>query len=59
MERDEISLLEEEFVQLSVKTSLVGPTNKLTLLCYVWTRKTYKPIVFGSVKKHLEDEKEV
>ncbi|KAH1046241.1 hypothetical protein J1N35_037025 [Gossypium stocksii] len=35
MERDEISLLEEELIQLSVKNSLVVSNGKPTLLCTV------------------------
>lgn len=38
-ERDEISLLDEELVQLSMKSSLIVHIGKLTLLCTMWTRK--------------------
>ncbi|MBA0685278.1 hypothetical protein Goari_012949, partial [Gossypium aridum] len=38
---DEISLLAEEFTQLSVKSSMVEPTKKPTLLCTIWTEKSY------------------
>lgn len=39
--RDEISLLAEELVQLSVKGSMVAPSSKPTLICTVWTEKLY------------------
>ncbi|MFQ6634171.1 hypothetical protein Gotur_011823 [Gossypium turneri] len=41
--RDEISLLAEELVQLSVKGSMVVPSSKPTLICTVWTEKLYNP----------------
>ncbi|MBA0571113.1 hypothetical protein Golob_004704, partial [Gossypium lobatum] len=41
MAGDDISLLEEESVHLTVKSSLVVPNGKLTLLGTVWTMKTY------------------
>lgn len=46
MGRDEISLLKEEFVHLFVKSLLVVPSDKPTLLCLVWTRKSYNPDSF-------------
>lgn len=39
--RDEISLLEEEMIQLSVKSSSIVHTRKPTLLCTTWTKKSY------------------
>ncbi|KAK5776792.1 hypothetical protein PVK06_044757 [Gossypium arboreum] len=39
--RNEIALLKEELIQLTVKSSLVVPSENLTLICLVWTRKTY------------------
>lgn len=38
---DEVSLLEEELVQLLVKSSVVSPPGEATLVCTVWIRKTY------------------
>lgn len=39
--RDELSLLEEELVRLSVKSSLVVPSSKPTLVYSLWTKRTY------------------
>ncbi|KAH1073352.1 hypothetical protein J1N35_025680 [Gossypium stocksii] len=39
--RDEISLLLEKFIQLSVKGSIVAPNTKPTLICRIWTEKLY------------------
>lgn len=38
---DDVSLLEEELVQLSVKSSVVSLKEKPTLVCSMWTKKTY------------------
>lgn len=38
-----ISLLEEELIQLSVKNSLVSLGDGPSLVCTVWTRKTFNP----------------
>ncbi|KAA3481201.1 Zinc finger, CCHC-type-like protein [Gossypium australe] len=43
-ERDpgnEITLLAEELVQLSIKRSMVKPADKPTLICSVWTKKQF------------------
>ncbi|KAH1107565.1 hypothetical protein J1N35_011333 [Gossypium stocksii] len=42
-DQNEIALLEEELIQLMVKSSLVVPSENPTLLCSVWTRKMYNP----------------
>ncbi|KAH1047986.1 hypothetical protein J1N35_038770 [Gossypium stocksii] len=42
-ERNKIALLEEELLQLTVKSSLVAPLENLTLLCSIWMRKMYNP----------------
>ncbi|PPS04076.1 hypothetical protein GOBAR_AA16593 [Gossypium barbadense] len=42
-DRSELALLEEELIQLTVKSSLVTPSTNLTLICSVWTKKTYNP----------------
>ncbi|KAL1072470.1 hypothetical protein V6Z11_D11G155600 [Gossypium hirsutum] len=44
--RDEISLLADELIQLSVKGSKVVPSSKPTLICTVWTEKLYNPDSF-------------
>ncbi|MBA0740827.1 hypothetical protein Gogos_014013 [Gossypium gossypioides] len=49
---DEISLLAEEFIQLSIKSSMVEPNKKPTLLCTIWTEKSYNPDSFR-VQKQL------
>ncbi|MBA0770305.1 hypothetical protein Gotri_018960 [Gossypium trilobum] len=51
MERDEISLLEEELIQLSVKSLLVVTDGKPTL-CIVWTKKSYNPDSFRAQLKN-------
>lgn len=44
MEKDEIGLLEEEeMVKLSIKSSLVVPSGKATLVGSIWTKKPYNP----------------
>ncbi|MBA0642471.1 hypothetical protein Goklo_026850, partial [Gossypium klotzschianum] len=45
-QRDEISLLSEELIQLSVKGSRVVPDDKPTLICTIWTGKNLYLIVF-------------
>ncbi|KAA3464925.1 reverse transcriptase [Gossypium australe] len=42
-EEKELALLEEELIQLSVKSSLVIPSENPTLICTVWTKKSYNP----------------
>ncbi|MBA0779465.1 hypothetical protein Gotri_003715 [Gossypium trilobum] len=42
-DRNDITLLEEELIQLAVKSSLVVPSENPTLISSVWTRKTYNP----------------
>ncbi|KAH1130598.1 hypothetical protein J1N35_001976 [Gossypium stocksii] len=41
MEEEEISLLADELIQLSVKSSLVSPRSQFSLLCLVWRNKSY------------------
>ncbi|MFQ6670759.1 hypothetical protein Gotur_035548 [Gossypium turneri] len=60
-QRDEISLLFEELMQLSVKGSKVVPDEKPTLICTIWTGKFYNPKSFKAqmrsvwkTKKKLE-----
>ncbi|PPR91739.1 hypothetical protein GOBAR_AA28950 [Gossypium barbadense] len=42
-EEKELALFEEELIQLSVKSSSVRPSENPTLLCTVWTKKSYNP----------------
>ncbi|KAH1108220.1 hypothetical protein J1N35_011988, partial [Gossypium stocksii] len=42
-DRNEIALLEEELIQLTVKSSLVIPSENPTLIYSLWTRKSYNP----------------
>ncbi|MFQ6626615.1 hypothetical protein Gotur_005988 [Gossypium turneri] len=51
--RDEISLLAEELVQLSVKGSMVVPNFKPTLICTVWIEKLYNPYSFRAHMKGM------
>ncbi|MBA0679210.1 hypothetical protein Goari_010997 [Gossypium aridum] len=51
--RDEISLLAEELVQLSVKGSMVVSSSKPTLICTVWTEKLYNPESFRAHMKGI------
>ncbi|KAK5818583.1 hypothetical protein PVK06_023525 [Gossypium arboreum] len=50
---DEISLLADELIQLSVKCSLVVPNEKRTLICSIWTKKAYNPESFKAQMKSL------
>ncbi|KAK5793771.1 hypothetical protein PVK06_034929 [Gossypium arboreum] len=50
---DEISLLAEELIQLSVKSSMVVPSEKPTLLCTIWTKKFYNPDSFRAQMKSI------
>ncbi|KAK5792992.1 hypothetical protein PVK06_034126 [Gossypium arboreum] len=43
MAGEEISLLVDELIQLTVKSSLVTPRSQFSLLCSVWTKKSYSP----------------
>lgn len=53
MESDEISLLDEELLQLSVKSSLVAPSESPTLICSVWTGKSYNLDSFRAQLKSI------
>ncbi|MBA0707526.1 hypothetical protein Golax_019565, partial [Gossypium laxum] len=52
-QRDEISLLSEELIQLSVKGSRVVPDEKPTLICTIWTEKLYNPESFKAQIRSL------
>ncbi|KAK5785355.1 hypothetical protein PVK06_039929 [Gossypium arboreum] len=52
-EGDEISLLAEELIQLSVKSSRVEPSKKPTLICTIWTKKSYNPGSFRAQMKNI------
>ncbi|MBA0730113.1 hypothetical protein Golax_023351 [Gossypium laxum] len=56
--RDEISLLEEELTQLSVKSSMVEPNGKPSLICSVWTNKSYNHDSFKAQMKSIWKTKE-
>ncbi|MFQ6651837.1 hypothetical protein Gotur_024004, partial [Gossypium turneri] len=51
--RDEISLLAEKLVQLSVKGSIVVPSSKPTLIYTVWTEKLYNTDSFRAHMKGI------
>ncbi|MBA0677898.1 hypothetical protein Goari_019277, partial [Gossypium aridum] len=46
MMKDEIFLLKEKLVQLSVKSSPMVLVGNLSLICSVWTKKSYNPDIF-------------
>ncbi|MFQ6650220.1 hypothetical protein Gotur_022847 [Gossypium turneri] len=50
---DEVSLLAEELIQLSVKSSMVDPNEKSTLICTIWTEKSYNPDSFKVQMKSI------
>ncbi|MBA0699524.1 hypothetical protein Goari_001154 [Gossypium aridum] len=51
--RDEISLLTEELIQLSVKGSMVVPSVKPTLICTNWIEKLYNPKSFKAQMRSI------
>lgn len=53
MGRDEISVLEEELVQLSMKSLLIFLSTNPTLLCLVWTRNSYNSDSFCAQLKTI------
>ncbi|MBA0725513.1 hypothetical protein Golax_022098, partial [Gossypium laxum] len=55
--RDAISLLEEELIQLTVKSLLIVPSDKLTLICIVWTKKSYNPDNFRAQMRSIRKTK--
>lgn len=52
-EGEEISLLAEELIQSSVKSSMIVPSEKPTLLCTIWTKKSYNPDSFRAQMKSI------
>ncbi|KAH1082157.1 hypothetical protein J1N35_021918 [Gossypium stocksii] len=50
---EEISLLAEELIQLSVKSSLVEPIGKPTLIYTIWTEKLYNPDSFRAQMRSI------
>lgn len=56
-ERDEFSLLEEELLQLSVKNSMVVHPGKPTLLCLVWSKKSYTDSFRAQLKSKWKAQK--
>ncbi|PPD77671.1 hypothetical protein GOBAR_DD25408 [Gossypium barbadense] len=47
---DDIALLTEDLIQLSIKSSMVEPSNNFSLICSVWTNKPYNQ---DSFKVHM------
>lgn len=43
MEKDEVYLLGDELIQLSIKSSNVFPKEKPMLFDSVWTKKSFNP----------------
>ncbi|KAK5811499.1 hypothetical protein PVK06_026836 [Gossypium arboreum] len=50
---EEVSFLAEELIQLSVKSSMVVPSDKPTLLCPIWKKKSYNPDSFRAQMKSI------
>ncbi|MBA0877085.1 hypothetical protein Goshw_022817 [Gossypium schwendimanii] len=50
---DEISLVAEELIQLSVKSSMVEPNGKPSLICSIWTKKSYNQHSFKAQMKSI------
>ncbi|KAA3468577.1 Zinc finger, CCHC-type-like protein [Gossypium australe] len=50
---EEISLLAEELIQLSIKKSLVEPNVKPTLICSVWMKKSFNTESFKAQLKSI------
>ncbi|KAH1057617.1 hypothetical protein J1N35_035682 [Gossypium stocksii] len=50
---DEISLLAEELIQLTVKSSIIEPSEKPTLIYTIWTVKSYNPDSFKAQMKSI------
>ncbi|MFQ6644988.1 hypothetical protein Gotur_020351 [Gossypium turneri] len=57
-EGDEIFLLVEELIQLSVKSSMVEPNGKPSLICSIWTKKSYNQDSFKAQMKSIWKTKE-
>ncbi|MBA0557501.1 hypothetical protein Golob_014569 [Gossypium lobatum] len=55
---DEIFLLAEELIQLSVKSSMVEPNGKPSLICSIWTKKSYNHDSFKAQMKSIWKTKE-
>ncbi|KAH1063903.1 hypothetical protein J1N35_028890 [Gossypium stocksii] len=52
-EGEEISLLTEELIHLTLKESLVTPDDKPTLICTAWTNKRFNPESFKAQVKSI------
>lgn len=53
MAMDEISLLEDEFIQLTVRSSLIKPKGNKTSISSVWTKKIFNPDSFREQMKSI------
>ncbi|KAA3479552.1 reverse transcriptase [Gossypium australe] len=53
LKETEVSLLAEELIQLSVKSSKVDSNGKPALICTVWTKKTFNPDSFCAQMKSI------
>ncbi|MFQ6655260.1 hypothetical protein Gotur_025901 [Gossypium turneri] len=50
---DDIALLTEELIQLSVKSSIVEPSSNFSLICSVWTKKPYNQDSFKAQMRSI------
>ncbi|KAA3459314.1 hypothetical protein EPI10_013820 [Gossypium australe] len=53
LEEDEVSLLAEEIIHLSVKSTSITPGDKPTLICTIWTKKSYNLDSFRAQMKSI------
>ncbi|MBA0661973.1 hypothetical protein Goklo_006183, partial [Gossypium klotzschianum] len=50
---DEISLLTDELIQLSVKSSMVEPSGNFSLIYSIWTKKSYNQDSFKAQMRSI------
>lgn len=53
MAEDEISLLEEELVKLTVKSSMIDPKGKASLISSVWTKRNFNSESFKAQMRSI------
>lgn len=53
LQSGEVSLLAEDLIQLSIKSSAVEPSGKPTLICTLCTKKHYNPDSFRAQMKSI------
>ncbi|KAA3456108.1 reverse transcriptase [Gossypium australe] len=53
LEEEEVSLLAEEIINLSMKSAAITPGDKPMLICTVWTKKSFNPDSFRAQMKSI------